>query len=167
VSTELQAGDPVATRRRIRDGMERRHLESVVTTFAPDVVLHSPIILGRSFEGRTAVALVIAAVMETFEALEYTVEADAGDVQVLAFRARVRGVDIDGVDLLRVDDRGLVNEITVHIRPLPGLAAVAAELGPPLARGQVQRMFVIAFAVPLFYMLRFADRLIPRLARMR
>jgi hypothetical protein len=86
---------------------------------------------------------------------------------VLAFRARVRGIEVDAVDLLRVDDRGLVTEIVVHIRPMAGLAAVAAALGPHLARGPVQRALVAAFTVPLVHLLRLADPLIPRLIRMR
>lgn len=167
MGAELQIADPVVTRDRIRQAMEQRDLDAVVATFAPDVVLHSPIVAGHPFEGREAVTRLIAAVMDRFAGYEYTVEAGDGDVQVLAFRASVRGIDIEAVDLFKIDDAGLVTEITVHIRPLPGLAAVAAELGPPLARGPVQRVLLVGFALPLLYVLRTANRLIPRLARLR
>jgi ketosteroid isomerase-like protein len=147
--------------------MERGDHTAVVATFAPDVVLHSPIVGRASFEGREAVADLIASVIATFDDLVYTVEADSGAIQTLAFRASVRGQDIEAVDLFRIDDAGLVTEITVHIRPMAGLAAVAAALGPHLARGPIQRVLITALAVPLALLLRAAEPLIPRLIRMR
>ena len=167
MSTELQLADPAATRRRLREAFERRDEAAVLATYAPGVVLRSPILSRPSFEGRDALARLTAAILATFEDLEYTREADAGDAQMLTFRARVRGVDIEGVDVLRVDETGLVEEIVVHIRPMAGLAAVAAALGPHLARGPLQRVLVTAFSVPLVYLLRATEPLIPRLIRMR
>jgi SnoaL-like domain len=163
----MRAADPVATRQRLRAAFERQDHAAAVATLAPDVVLHSPILRRPPFEGREAVADLMAAVMATFEDLRYTVEGDSGEVQTLAFRARVRGRDIDAVDLLRFDQTGLIREITVHIRPMAGLAAVAAALGPHLARGPLQRVLVAAFAVPLAFLLKLTEPLVPRLIRMR
>ena len=100
--------------------------------------------------------------------LRYTAEATAEDgTQILAFSARVRGRDIDAVDLLRVNDEGLITEFVVHIRPMLGLAAVAAALGPRIARGPVARVLVRLFAAPLVVLLSAAEPLIPRLIRTR
>jgi hypothetical protein len=165
--TEQQIADPAATRERIRDAMQRRDLPAVMATFAPEVVLHSPIIGGSAFEGPKAVGDLLGAVMAGFEDYTYTAEAGNDDVQMLAFHARVRGREIDVVDLFRMDDAGQVTDITVHIRPMAGLAWVAVALGPHLARGPVQRVLIAAFAAPLALLLSAVEPLIPRLIRTR
>jgi SnoaL-like protein len=163
----LHIADPVATRQRMRDAFERKDSAAAAAILAPDVVLHSPILGSPAFEGREAVGHLMAAVMTTFDDLVYTVEGDSGPVQSLAFSARVRGREIEAVDLFRIDDAGLVTEITIHIRPLAGLAAVAAALGPHLARGPVQRILITALAAPLTILLSVAEAITPRLIRMR
>jgi len=159
--------DATETRQRFRAAVETGDHAAAVATFAPDVVLRSPIINGQ-FEGRQAVGDLMAAVIEIFEDLRYTAEAaDPDGTQILAFSARVRGRDIDAVDLLRFDEEGLISEFVVHIRPMSGLAAVAAALGPRIARGPVARVMVRVFAGPLAVLLRLVDPLVPRLIRTR
>jgi hypothetical protein len=163
----LRIADPVATRQRLREAFERHDHAAAAATLAPEVVLHSPILGRPAFEGREAVGDLLGAVMATFDDLTYTVEGDSGSIQTLAFRARVRGRDIEAVDLFRVDDTGMITEITVHIRPLAGLAAVAAALGPHVARGPVQRVLIALLAGPLILLLGVAESLTPRLIRMK
>ncbi|MEA2309884.1 MAG: hypothetical protein QOI65_2170 [Thermoleophilaceae bacterium] len=157
---------PARVRRRMREAMETHDHAAVVSLLAPDVVLRSPII-GTAFEGREAVGALLGAVLEEFKGSDYTGDGEVGDRQVLHFSARVRGLDIDGVDAMRVNDDGLVEHIQVYIRPMVGLAAVAAALGPHLARGPVQRMLVSALTVPLVGLLKLAEPLIPRLVWLR
>ncbi|MFL5782332.1 MAG: nuclear transport factor 2 family protein [Thermoleophilaceae bacterium] len=166
MTAELQLADPVATRGRLREAMEGRDPDAFAAACAPDVSFHSPILGRPPFEGRGAVRDLTAAVLATFD-FEYTFEADSGAVQALGFHARVRGMEVDGVELITIDDTGQVTDIKAHIRPMAGLAAVAAALGPHLARGPVQRVLVTVFTVPLMHLLRFAEPLIPRLIRMR
>jgi hypothetical protein len=51
------------------------------------------------------------------------------------FRADVGDREVEGIDLLRVNDDDLVDDFTVFVRPLSGLNALAArmaeELGAP------------------------------------
>lgn len=167
MATELRSADAAATRDRMHDAFERRDHAAAVATLAPDVVFHSPILARTAFEGRDVVSDLFRAVMDSFDDLHYTAAAGSGQLQMLPFRARVRGVEIEGVDLLCVDDSGLVKEITVQIRPMAGLAHVAAALGPQLARGPVQRLLLRAFAAPLAFLLTAMEPLIPRLVRTR
>ncbi|HKP89194.1 MAG TPA: nuclear transport factor 2 family protein [Thermoleophilaceae bacterium] len=167
MSTELRASDPAETRDRLRDAMQRRDLPAAVATFAPDVILHSPILGGPPFEGPQAVGDLLGAVMTNFDDYTYTAVSGSGDMQMLAFHARVRGHDVDVVDLLRMDGAGRVREITVHIRPMAGLAHVAAALGPHLARGPLHRILITAFSRPLALLLSLAEPLVPRLIRTR
>jgi ketosteroid isomerase-like protein len=154
-------------RRRWRAAVERRDNDAVASLLAPNVVLNSPIVGVARFEGRQAVADLMAAVIETFDDLRYTEELGEDDLQMLAFRARVRGRDIEVVDLLRVDGEGLITEFTVLIRPMAGLAAVAAALAPHIARGPVQALLLRALATPLAALLALTEPLIPRLIRTR
>jgi hypothetical protein len=155
------------TRRRLRAAVERGDTDAAVSLFAEDIVLHSPVIGSAPFEGRRAVGDLMAAVITTFEGIHYTAEGEADDLQVLSFRARVRGRDIEAVDLMKVNHEGLITEFTVLIRPMAGLAAVAVALGPHIARGPIQSLLARMFAGPLAVLLRIVEPLIPRLIRTR
>jgi hypothetical protein len=117
----------------VRAAMLARDPAALVATFAPDVVLRSPV-TARPFRGREEVGELMTELIGALEDLEYTAVADGGDVQVLAFRMRLGGRDVELVDLLRYDDVGRVAEIVVHGRPLQGSALFAAIVGPRLAR---------------------------------
>jgi hypothetical protein len=49
------------------------------------------------------------------------------------FAARVGEKTLEGWDYLKLDDDGLVTELTVMIRPLSGLIAVAQAMGERIA----------------------------------
>ena len=157
----------VATRDALRAAVERHDHAAVTALFAPEIVLHSPILGSPPFEGREAVARLMGGVLAEFDDIRYTAEGEAGGAQVLFFRARVRGREIETVDLVRVGDDGLITEFVVVIRPLAGLAAVAAALGPHIARNRATGVLVRLFAAPLALLLRITEPLIPRLIRMR
>nr|WP_156770773.1 hypothetical protein [Mycobacterium gordonae] len=53
----------------------------------------------------------------------------------LMFRATVDGLDIQGCDFLHTGDDGLVDEITVMMRPLKAVAAFAARMRAELSDG--------------------------------
>jgi hypothetical protein len=155
------------TRDALRAAVEGGDHAAVSALFDPDIVLHSPILGSPPFEGREPVARLMGGVLAEFDDIRYTAEGEADGFQVLCFRARVRGRDIETVDLVRVGDDGLITEFIVVIRPLAGLAAVAAALGPHVARNRVTGVLVRLFAAPLALLLRITEPLIPRLIRMR
>jgi len=104
----------------------------MVAALAPDVVFNSPI-KHRPFEGREAVAVLFGALFETFEDFRYTDEFDAdGGAKALVFRARVRDRELEGIDILRFDDQGLIADFTVMVRPLTAAIALAEEVGEKL-----------------------------------
>jgi len=107
-----------------REAVEARDLDGMVAALAEDVVFRSPVVF-KPYEGRAAVGAILAAVLETFEDFRYTDALDGEDAHVLVFAARVGARDVDGIDLLRFDDAGLVRELTVFIRPMSGLTALA------------------------------------------
>ena len=109
---------------RFRRAVEARDLDAMVAALADDVVFRSPVVF-KPYEGRAVVGAILAAVLETFEDFRYTDALDGEDIHALLFTARVGDRDLDGIDLLRFDDAGLVRELMVMIRPLSGLTALA------------------------------------------
>jgi SnoaL-like domain len=118
----------------LRVAFEARDLQGVAEALAPDVVLHSPITSSFRFVGRDEVAALLGIVRQVFEDLNYLAEFGEDRIRVLVLRARVNGQQLEGTDILRLDEQGRVSELKVFIRPLPGLTALAAALAPRLAR---------------------------------
>jgi len=151
----------------MRAAMEAGDREAASELLAPGVVLRSPILGRNSFEGKDAVSRLFGAVIDSFEGLEYTSEMADSDWDMLGFRARVLGQEIEGVDLLRTDQDDRVVEIKLMIRPMAGLAAVGAALGPRIARGPAQRA-LIRLNIPLLRgLMALQEALAPRLTRMQ
>jgi hypothetical protein len=113
-----------------RAAVEAQDHAAMTATLAPDVRFHSPV-AHRPFAGREAAAGVFAAVLDTFEDFAYTDELEAGDgTLALVFTARVGDKRVQGLDLLRFGDDGLVEEFTVMIRPLSGIMALGEAMAP-------------------------------------
>ena len=65
--------------------------------------------------------------MRVFADFRYTDQLEAGaDVHALVFRADVGDREVEGIDLVRVNADGLIDDFTVFVRPLSGLNALAA-----------------------------------------
>jgi len=103
----------------------------MVDLLAPGVVFHSPVTF-RPFIGRDVVAVVLGAVLETFADFAYTDEVADSAVHLLVFRARVGDREVEGIDLLRADEDGLIADFTVMVRPLSAAMALAQAMGAKL-----------------------------------
>jgi hypothetical protein len=114
-----------------RTAVESADHSAMVAALAPDVVFNSPV-KHRPFEGREAVAVLFGALLETFEDFRYTDELTADGIAALVFRARVGDRELEGIDILRFDDKGLISEFTVMVRPLTGAIALAEAVGERL-----------------------------------
>jgi SnoaL-like domain len=112
-----------------RDAVLRRDLPAMVEALAPGVVFNSPVAF-KPFEGREAVGQVLAAVMGTFEDFRYTDELAGETAHALIFEARVGDKQVQGIDLLRFDADGKIDDFTVMVRPLSATIALAEAMGP-------------------------------------
>ncbi|HEX4717304.1 MAG TPA: nuclear transport factor 2 family protein [Thermoleophilaceae bacterium] len=112
-----------------RAAVEARDFEGAIGCLAMDVTFHSPV-AHTPFEGKEVVGQVLLAVSQTFEDFEYTDEFEAGNTHALIFRARVGDKQLQGLDLLRLNDGGLIEELTVMVRPASGLMALGAAMAP-------------------------------------
>jgi hypothetical protein len=111
-----------------------RDWNTAIDQLARDVTFRSPAV-HRPYEGRLATATVLRAVGRVFEDFRYLDVFDEGDRAVLLFEARVGDRELQGIDLLRFDDAGLITDFTVMIRPLSGLTALASRMQEVLAEG--------------------------------
>jgi hypothetical protein len=118
----------MSTAEAFKTAAESRNFDAMRATLAEDVVLHSPVTF-KPFEGRDVVGHVITTVAQVFEGFRYVEHLDKGMTSVLVFKASVNGREVDGIDLVHTNAEGLIDDLTVFIRPLSGLTALAEEMG--------------------------------------
>ncbi len=116
-----------------RAAVETRDLDGLRAALHPTVTFNSPVV-HRPYEGRDAVMDLLGHVLEVLEAFRYTDELTGVGSLALVFRARVGDRDVQGLDLLRVDAAGLVTELTVMVRPMSAVLAVAEAMRERLER---------------------------------
>jgi ketosteroid isomerase-like protein len=149
----------------LRAAGEDGNADAVAELLAPDVVFHSPMSATKLFEGSDEVTALHRDIFAVLEHLKTSEPFVRGDTGVFSFRAQVRGVDLEAMNLVRVDHEGQIVEYTVFVRPLPGLATLFATLPPRVAsrrRGRVAGALLASLGRPLALVHRTADRLAPR-----
>lgn len=138
-----------------------KDVELAISALADDVVIRSPLTDQITFD-RSTIRPLFETVYEKFAGLTYTEISD----RVLVGRATVNGQPIEETLLLTFDDHDKITEITLFIRPLTGLTAVMAALGPTLARKNRRRTagLLKVMTAPLVAATRFGDRFGVKLA---
>ena len=113
---------------------------SVEALLAEDVTFRSPVLF-RPTVGRGPTTLVLAAVLRVFGELRYTHRyPDEPDGVTLQFETSVDGDDgrrleVEGVDIFRLDQEGRIASLTVMLRPLNATQAVAERMREQLGMG--------------------------------
>ena len=113
---------------KFRAAAEAKDFSQVDDLLAEDIVFRSPAVF-KPYEGRDLVKVILGAVVQVFEDFRYLDQVEGDDRAVLVFEARVGDRELQGVDILRFDSDGRVDELTVMIRPMSGLNALAEEMG--------------------------------------
>ncbi len=120
-----------------RSAVEAQNIDGMAAELADDVEFHSPFAF-RPFVGKESVSQLLAAVMDTFTDFEYTDELDGEGAKILVFNAAVGDTKVQGIDLIRRGDDGLIDHFTVMLRPANGLMAMGQAMAPKveaLAKG--------------------------------
>jgi hypothetical protein len=115
-----------------RRAAESKDLSTLEGLFSENVVFRSPAVF-KPYSGIDAMKVVLGAVVEIFEDFRYIDQVETGNRAVLIFEARVGDRELDGVDILRFGEDGLIAELMVMIRPLSALNALVEEMGRRLA----------------------------------
>jgi ketosteroid isomerase-like protein len=123
----------MTSRAAFRRAIERHDLDELIALFRDDAVLHSPITF-QPFEGKDAIRRLLGIIFEVFEDFRYTDELDAADgmTKVLVFRTHVKGREVEGIDMVRFDEAGMVRDLTVMVRPRSGMEMLLGEVQPRL-----------------------------------
>jgi len=122
---------------RFRKAAETKDIAAAEELFSPGIVFHSPVTF-HPFIGRETVTALLEIVADTFEDFRYTDEIETGDVHGLIFRASIDGRELEGIDLLRVGEDGLIEDFTVMIRPMSGLIPFAQAMGEKVQAAGLQ-----------------------------
>jgi 2-amino-4-hydroxy-6-hydroxymethyldihydropteridine diphosphokinase len=150
-----------------RAAVEAHDLDALREVLAPDARLRSPITVRIPFEGRERVLELMEEVFDLLEAVRVIRDVRDGSVQILEIESRLAGYDVHLVQVVEHDDDERVRRITLFMRPLPGVANLAAHLGPRLVRRRRGPVVAALVAPPMKLtaaVLKVTDRLGPRFA---
>jgi hypothetical protein len=160
---EQLATDQSGVTARYRRAMEAHDVDGVIATLAPDVVLHSPITDRAAFHGHDEMRELLRAIFATINDIGYVAEVGDARTRALFVRATINGQSSAEAIRIELNDQAQISEITAFVRPLPGLTALAAALGPRVVAGRHGRLRVsiarLLFA-PLALATRLGDRLV-------
>jgi hypothetical protein len=115
-----------------RVALESRNAKALAAALHPDVIFDSPA-FEEPIRGRGNVLVLFGVLATVFEDPEITDELSGNGSHAITFRLGVDGLPIQGVDYLQLDDEGLVRRITVTMRPLASLQALAERMAETVA----------------------------------
>jgi hypothetical protein len=107
-----------------RAAVEAEDLSEFDRLFADNPTFSSPVVF-KPYEGREALRAILEAVLRVFEDFRYVDQVDDGGTAFLMFEARVGDRELQGVDILRFDDDDRIEHLTVMVRPMSGMNALA------------------------------------------
>ena len=113
-----------------RRAAEAKDFSAGAELFSPDVVFRSPAVF-KPYDGLEALGLLLGNVVEVFEDFRYVDQVETGDTAVLVFEARVGDRELNGVDVLRFGEDGLIAEMMVMVRPAQRPEGAGRGDGPP------------------------------------
>ncbi|MDO5534826.1 MAG: nuclear transport factor 2 family protein [Propionibacteriaceae bacterium] len=126
-----------------------RHLEldAMRAQLAPTVVLRSPLTDAFTFTGPDAVGHVFGAAFDLLSDIEITRVTGHGDDWVVHGTNTLDGHNLEEIQWLHLDADGLIDEVTLFIRPVPAAIGLFAQIGNRLAtRGVLPRRAGVAAA---------------------
>ncbi len=103
--------------------MQRKDLEAMLSHMVDDITLNTPL-SGEPVKGKPAIRQVVGALLGVVDAFDFR-EIMQGPQHVSSFfKVTVGPNELDGMDYWRLNDAGLIQEMTVLWRPLPAAVAV-------------------------------------------
>ncbi len=110
-----------------RAAAEAKQIDAAEGLFSEDVVFRSPVFF-KPYQGTEVLRFILSNVIEILDDFHYISQVETGDVAVLMFEAKVGELQVQGVDILGFAASGLIDEMTVMVRPMNGLQALGVEM---------------------------------------
>lgn len=110
-----------------------RNIRGLAPLLSEHVVFHSPVVHTPQV-GRAVTAQYLAAAFHVFfnETFKYVREVHGTRDAVLEFEVTIDGIVVNGVDMIRWDDEGLIVEFKVMLRPLKAIQLIHAKMAAML-----------------------------------
>ena len=111
------------------DAMQRKDLEAMLTHMADDAILKTPLV-AEPFKGKAAIRPVVKALLGVVDKFDFREMMQGPQHVSQFFRVTVGSIELDGIDYWRINEAGLIQEMTVLWRPLAAVVAVQKKLEP-------------------------------------
>jgi SnoaL-like domain len=116
------------------DGMmQRKDVEAMLPHMADDMILKTPL-AAEPFKGKAAIRPVVIALMGVVDRFSFREIMQGPQHVCVSFGLTVGSAELDGMDYIRLNEAGLVQEMMVLWRPLPAIVAALNQLN--LAAGE-------------------------------
>ena len=108
-----------------------KDIEALGDILAPDVTLGPPP-YWMHLEGRDIVHHLLGLIINTIEGFTYHRQWCDGSELALEFKGKVGDIELQGVDLISLDDEGRVHSLDVVLRPASAIEALAKIIRPQM-----------------------------------
>jgi hypothetical protein len=120
-------------------------VQSLIDLLASDVIVRSPLTRYICFEGIEQVSDLFRRVFAIIGEMKmYEVVGAGSGTQVIFWKGRVGSTYVEEANLIRMNERGEITEMTVFMRAVPGLLKLASRIAPSLAsrHGPIRALFI-------------------------
>jgi SnoaL-like domain len=126
--------DPVATWYQL---LKQNDVEGLDGLLANDVVFYSPVV-HKPQVGKAITKMYFAAAFKLFgnELFRYVRELKADRDAILEFELEIDGISINGVDMIKWNERGEITEFKVMLRPLKAVNLIHEKMAAMLQAGR-------------------------------
>ena len=116
----------------IENGSRAEELSAIIRE---DAVFHSPVVHTPQV-GRPIVVAYLSAAGNTLgnDSFEYVRELIDGDNAMLEFTTEMDGIHVNGIDLIRFDEDGMIVDFKVMVRPLKAVNKVWEQMAAMLEK---------------------------------
>lgn len=110
--------------------IETRDLNQLDEFLADNVILYSPVVF-TPIEGKFFVKMYLMAAEQIIanDQFEYVRELTSENDAFLEFKTSIDGITVEGIDMIRFNERGQVQSLKVMLRPLKAVNKVHEKMG--------------------------------------
>jgi hypothetical protein len=117
--------------------VQDRSPKGLATLLSDQVVFHSPVVHTPQV-GKAVTTQYLTAAFRVFgnDSFRYTREVVGAREAVLEFQVEIEGIGVNGVDMLRWDEEGRIEESKVMLRPLKAVHLIHEKMSAMLQAGR-------------------------------